>query len=161
MRPPSIPVIITGKEIENMDKVKISCPNCAALNNFPIGAEGKKIVCGRCKNALPIPGDIIEPTAGQALNLIEKSALPVLVDFFSPGCMPCHMMNPIVESLAKRRRGEVMVIKVNTDEIPQLAASYGIMGVPTFIIFRKGVERGRISGAQSEADFSFWVASLT
>lgn len=144
-----------------MEKVKISCPNCSALNNFPIGVEGKKVVCGRCKNALPFPGETIEPTADQALNLIQKSTLPVLVDFFSPTCMPCHMMNPIVESLARRRQGEVMVVKINTDEMPQLAAAYGIMGVPTFIVFRKGVERGRVSGAQSEADFSFWVAKLT
>jgi thioredoxin 2 len=143
-----------------MDKAKISCLNCAALNNFPLGIEGKKVVCGRCRSNLPIPGEVLEPTEEQLLTLVQKSSLPVLVDFYSPTCMPCRMMNPIVESLARRRRGEMMVIKVNTDEIPQLAASYGIMGVPTFIVFRKGVERGRTSGALSETDFSLWVAKL-
>ena len=142
------------------DKVKISCPNCAALNNFPLLSEGKKVICGRCKNTLPVPGEVLEPTAEQALTLIQKSGLPVLVDFYSPTCMPCHMMNPIVESLARRRRGDMMILKVNTDEIPQLAGTYGIMGVPTFIVFRKGVERGRTSGALSEADFSLWAANL-
>ena len=142
------------------DKVKISCPNCAALNNFPLGSEGKKVICGRCKNTLPVPGEVLEPNSEQALSLIQKSRLPVLVDFYSPTCMPCHMMNPIVVSLARRRRGEIMVIKVNTDDIPQLAGAYGIMGIPTFIVFRKGLELGRTSGALSEGDFSLWVANL-
>lgn len=148
------------KEIAMTDKVKISCPNCAATNNFPPGGEGKKVICGRCKNPLPVPGAVLEPTAEQVLTLIQRSSLPVLVDFYSPTCMPCHMMNPHVESLARRRKGEMMVIKVNTDLIPQLPQTYGIMGVPTFIVFRKGVERGRTSGALPEADFSLWAANL-
>jgi thioredoxin 2 len=142
------------------DKVKVSCPNCTATNYYPMGSEGKKVVCGRCKNILPLPGEVFEPPGDQVLALIRRASLPVLVDFYSPTCMPCHMMEPIVDGLARRRRGELMVVKVNTDRIPQLAASYGIMGVPTFILFHKGNERGRTSGAMSETDFSLWVANL-
>ncbi len=92
---------------------------------------------------------------------MQNASLPVLVDFYSPTCAPCHMMNPIVESLAERRAGEIMVLKINVDNHQQLAVSYGVQGVPTFVIVHKGTERERMSGAVSETDFSLWVASRT
>jgi len=69
------------------------------------------------------------------------------------------MMHPVVESLAKRRTGELMVVKLDVDQHPELGASFGVQAVPTFIVLRKGNEIGRTSGAMSEADFALWVAS--
>ena len=135
------------------------CPNCAATNNYPLNDRGKKVVCGRCKSALPKPGTVFEPTAEQAQKLLYEASLPVLVDFYSPTCGPCNMMRPIVENLAARRAGEILVIKINVDNHQQLAAAFGVQGVPTFVIVRKGSERDRMSGAVSETDFSLWVAS--
>ena len=68
-------------------------------------------------------------------------------------------MHPIVERLAKRRAGEIMVVRLNVDRLPELGARFGIQGVPTFIVFSQGGERGRVSGAMPEADLSLWVAS--
>jgi thioredoxin 2 len=141
------------------EKIKVSCLHCGATNNYPLGVSGKKVVCGRCKNVLPEPGMVVEPSAEQALNLLQKSGLPVLVDFHSPACAPCHVMHPVLESLAKRRQGELMVLRINVDHNPQMAAQFGVQGVPTFVILYKGNERGRTVGAQSEADFALWVAS--
>jgi thioredoxin 2 len=141
------------------EKVKVACAQCGATNNYPLDATGKKIVCGRCRNTLPVPGTILEPSEQGAFTLFQKSALPVLIDFYSPTCAPCQMMHPVVERLAKRRAGEIMVVKVNTDLNPRLAAQFGIQAVPTFVIIHKGTERGRTSGAMQEADFSLWVAS--
>jgi len=73
--------------------------------------------------------------------------------------MPCHRMTSIVESLAKRRAGDIMVLKVNVDEAGELASAFKIQAVPTFVVIKKGFEVGRTSGAMSEADFSLWVAS--
>jgi thioredoxin-like negative regulator of GroEL len=70
------------------------------------------------------------------------------------------MMHPIVENLANRRAGELMAVKINVDQSPQLAANFGVQAVPTFAILFRGNERGRTSGAMSEADFSLWAASL-
>jgi len=67
----------------------------------------------------------------------------------------------LVERLAKRRAGEIMVVKVNTDNSQGLASGFGIKAVPTFVIISKGTERGRTSGAMGETDFSLWVASRT
>ncbi len=143
------------------DKVKISCPNCGATNNYPLNAAGKTVRCGRCHSDLPVPGTILEPEPGSAYRLFQNAGLPILVDFYSATCAPCHLMHPLVERLAQRRKGELMVVKVNTDRHPDLAASFGIQAVPTFIVISKGTERGRTSGAMTEADFSLWVASRT
>ncbi len=102
---------------------------------------------------------VIEPVPGQVYSLLKNSSLPVLVDFYSPTCGPCHMMVPIVERLARRRAGEIMTIKVNVDQYPELSRGFGIQAVPTFLVVFKQTERGRLSGAMSEEDFSFWVAS--
>jgi thioredoxin 2 len=144
-----------------VEKVKISCPNCGATNNFPLDSAGKTVVCGRCRTPLPVPGTVLELPEQAAATLIQRSGLPVLVDFYSPTCGPCLMMHPLVERLAKRRAGELMVVKVNTDNSPGLASSFGIQAVPTFVILSKGTERGRTSGAMNETDFSLWVASRT
>jgi len=143
------------------EKAKISCLYCGAVNNYPLDAAGKNVVCGRCKNTLPVPGEVIEPAPDQIANLTQVSGLPLLIDFYSPTCAPCHMMHPVVEALAKRRIGEIMIAKFNIDNQPELAAKLGIQGVPTFVIFHKGYERGRTTGVMSETDFSLWVASKT
>jgi len=141
------------------EKVKVSCSNCGATNNYPLDVSGKKVVCGRCKYPLPVPGSVLELSASQASAFFQNSKLPILVDFFSPTCAPCHMMHPVVESFAKRRAGEIMVVRINVDENPQMAAEFRVQGVPTFVIIQKGFEKGRTSGALPEADFALWVAS--
>ncbi len=143
------------------DKVKVSCPHCGATNNYPLLQSGKTVVCGRCRNSLPLPGSVLEPTPDEIAVLIQSGHLPVLIDFFSDTCMPCHAMRPIVERLAERRRGELMVLEVRIETNMDLASQLGVQGVPTFIVFSGGFERGRVSGAMSEADFSLWVASQT
>jgi thioredoxin 2 len=141
------------------EKVKVSCSNCGATNNYPLGLSGKKVVCGRCKYLLPEPGSVLELSGGQASSFFQNSKLPVLVDFFSPTYTPCHVMHPVVGSFAKRRAGEIMVVRINVDQNPQIAGVFKIQGVPTFVILYKGYERARTSGALSETDFALWVAS--
>jgi len=143
------------------DKTRISCLGCGATNHYPLNAGGKAVRCGRCKTALPMPGLALEPGAAQVATLIQSGGLPVLIDFYSPTCLPCHRMHPIIESLAKRRAGELMVVKVNTEENAELAGAFRIQAVPTFVVIRRGTEVGRTSGAMPEMDFSLWVASRT
>jgi thioredoxin 2 len=143
------------------DKVKISCPNCGATNNYPLDAAGKTVRCGRCHADLPVPGTVLELEPDSVYRLFQAAGLPILVDFYSPTCAPCHLMHPLVERLAQRRKGEITVIKVNTDRHPELAARFGIQAVPTFVVISRGTERARTSGAMAEADFSLWVASRT
>jgi thioredoxin 2 len=140
-------------------KVKVSCLECGATNAYPPTAGEKAVVCGRCRTPLPVPGRVLEPKADQAVALIQSAGLPLLLDFFSTTCMPCHRMHPIVENLARRRAGDLMVLKINTETHAELAAALKIKAVPTFVVMKKGFEIGRISGAMPEMDFSLWVAS--
>ncbi len=141
------------------EKVKVSCLACGATNNYPTEVSGRKIVCGRCKSALPKPGTVVEPNPSQFHTLIQRAGLPILIDFFSPTCAPCQMMHRSVDELAKRRAGELTVLRVDVSRYAELGASFRVQGVPTFVILHKGYERARTSGAMSETDFSLWVAS--
>ncbi len=145
----------------SLRKIKVSCFQCGQTNYYPEEAGSRTVVCGRCRHPLTRPGDVVTVNSVQAINLISRSSLPVLVDFYSDSCGPCLLMTPILERLARRRAGELMVIKVEVEKHQDLAAQLGITAVPTFIVFHKNAERGRVSGAMNEMDFSLWVARLT
>lgn len=71
-------------------------------------------------------------------NEVLEADLPVLVDFYAPWCGPCRALAPALEGIAQAYRGRMKVVKVNVDEAPQLAAHYGIRGVPTLMCFKYG-----------------------
>jgi thioredoxin len=72
--------------------------------------------------------------------------VPVLVDFYADWCGPCKMMAPTLDELAQKRMGEVLVLKLDTEANPAIAARFGIRGIPTVIAFENGKERGRQVG---------------
>ena len=69
---------------------------------------------------------------------VLESNEPVLIDFYATWCGPCKMMSPIVEEIAKELEGKIKVFKVDTDEEQDLAIEYGIMSIPTFMVFKNG-----------------------
>jgi len=91
---------------------------------------------------------------------VIKSEIPVLVDFWAPWCMPCKMMEPVVEAVARRYEGRLKVGKVNTDDHPSIAAKYNIFGIPTIILFKDGHEVERIVGFVSEKSLASKVEPL-
>ena len=77
---------------------------------------------------------------------VLQSELPVLVDFWATWCGPCRMLAPIVEEIAREREGSLKVGKVDVDEQPELAARYGIMSIPTLLLFKNGEVAGTAIG---------------
>ena len=77
---------------------------------------------------------------------VLESSIPVLVDLWAPWCMPCRMISPIVEELGNDNQGKLKVCKLNTDENQNIAARYGIQGIPTLLFFKDGQEVDRIVG---------------
>jgi len=81
---------------------------------------------------------------------VLESTIPVLVDFWAPWCMPCRMLEPIIEKLAEENQDKLKVCRLNTDENQNIAAQYGIQGIPTIIVFKEGREVGRTVGVMSK-----------
>ncbi|MCZ7665010.1 MAG: thioredoxin [Thermoleophilia bacterium] len=78
---------------------------------------------------------------------------PVVVDFWAPWCGPCKMVGPVLEKLAGDHGDKVKVVKVNVDENQELAAKYGIMSIPTVILFEDGKVKSQLIGARGQKDY--------
>mmetsp|Transcript_904 Transcript_904/g.5691 ORF Transcript_904/g.5691 Transcript_904/m.5691 type:complete len:137 (+) Transcript_904:4856-5266(+) len=79
-------------------------------------------------------------------DLLERSGVPVLVDFYATWCGPCQMMGPILSEVQKNLAGTVQVVKIDTEKYPQLASKYGIQALPTLVLFKRGNPVDRIEG---------------
>jgi len=92
---------------------------------------------------------------------VLKSAEPVVVDFWAEWCGPCRMIAPALEEIAGTMGGKVKIVKLNVDENPATAAKYGIMSIPTLMLFKNGELASRQVGAAPKQKLEQWITSAT
>jgi thioredoxin 2 len=145
---------------KNMADV-IVCPACGVKNRVRDGILGVPL-CGKCKQPLP-PAGKTPPrvlTTENFESALRLNPRPVLVDFWATWCMPCRQLAPVLEKFAAAHE-EITVAKVDVDAQPGLASQFQIFGVPTLIMFVKGQEVHRVSGAlgakELEEAFRPWL----
>jgi thioredoxin 1 len=92
-------------------------------------------------------------------NEVLKAAEPVVVDFWAEWCGPCRQIAPALEEIAGSMNGKVKIVKLNVDENPQTAAKYGIMSIPTLMLFKNGELASRQIGAQPKQKLEQWISA--
>jgi thioredoxin 1 len=105
-------------------------------------------------------GNVVELTDTDFDDVIHKSDVPVLVDFWAPWCGPCRMMAPIIEEFAKDYTDKAKVCKLNTDEARDSAMEFGISAIPTIILFKDGQVQKKWVGLTSKRDLAAAIDEL-
>ena len=126
-----------------MSSTVITCSSCGVRNRVAVDAAGRPR-CSSCHTDLPWVAAVGE---AEFDRVVERSALPVLVDLWAPWCGPCRSIAPVLEQLAAERAGSLRVAKVNVDEAPGVSARLGVQGIPTKVLYAGGAEIGRQVGA--------------
>ena len=124
----------------------IACDSCGQKNRVPYSSHETR--CGKCKTTLRPPAEPIEVASVDTFDaLIDTTGHPVVVDFWAPWCGPCRMVAPEIAKVAAAHAGRLIVVKVNTDALPELGERYRIQSIPTMAIFEEGREAARTTGA--------------
>jgi thioredoxin 2 len=127
-------------------KATLKCQFCGAWNRIDASRAADKPKCGKCAKPMLLDRPVKLDDENFSRTITE-SDVPILVDFYADWCGPCKMMAPSVDKLAADYSGKAIVAKLNTDLAQQTSQSFQIRGIPTSIVFLKGKEVARQTGA--------------
>jgi thioredoxin 2 len=140
--------------------IVMTCGTCGQKNRVVYGHLGDTLKCGRCKTELSATATPLEVNSTADFDrLIAHSPIPIVVDYWAPWCGPCRMVAPELAKVAARSHGKFLIVKVNTDALPDLGERGRIRSIPTMAMFSGGREVTRTTGARPAAEIEQFIAS--
>ncbi len=147
-----------GSTGEAAGKVTVSCQFCLTLNKVDVGRVSHSPKCGNCGRPILLDRPV-RVTDDDFQQVIDGADIPVVVDFYADWCAPCKVMAPMLDEFAHEHIGELLVAKLDTDRNPRTAQEFGIRGIPTLIVFKRGKEADRRTGAVPREELEKLLAS--
>lgn len=141
------------------DPLHVVCPHCNTVNRVPQERLAEAPVCGNCKQPL-FDAQPLALTEASFDTHVNRSDIPVVVDFWAEWCGPCKMMAPQFAKAAGQMEPRLRFAKLDTEAAQGIAARYNIRSIPTMIVFRQGKELARQSGAVDAASLVRWLTPL-
>jgi thioredoxin 2 len=136
-----------------------SCRECDRRNRVPAERLADTGRCGNCKAPLPPVDEPLEVDAETFDEIVQKARVPVLADFWAAWCGPCKMAAPEIARAAADMAGRAIVVKLDTDRYPEIAARFNVRGIPNFIVFSAGRLVTQQAGLVNHEQLESWLKS--